>query len=222
MSDRRDYGRMSSDMRDALDQYSREEIADLLTHIVRVFVIESGGAVDVQPAAAAGMEDLRSLTFGQLMLHLQMNLPHEELKRFHISGASVWLEHNGAEIPVAGHGAEWPAEQPPDADIIDPPHAQGASLQMDVSPTPFGRDDFPQMEPTPSPLGPSSTVADLGQIERPDVGLRNQPVPEPSFPIERGGGPGSDAPGRRKKKSKDEANDDIGDVSDRFSMLELD
>ncbi len=118
MTERRDFGRMAAQMRSALDQYSREELADLLVHLTRAYVVEGNAPVSLDTSHGGGLDDLRDLSFPQLILHLQMNLPHEELRRFQVSGGRVWVEHQGREVALAG--GEVALELPPDAELIAP------------------------------------------------------------------------------------------------------
>jgi hypothetical protein len=209
MTERRDFGLMAGEMREALEQYSREELADLLTHVVRVFVVEGQSPVQVDHEdAPAGLDELKGLTFAQLVLHLQMNLPHPELQRLRVSGPDVWAEADGAELRMTGSGVDGPAEEPPDADIIGAHDSPGVFTQSAPTRRPFPSAPEPAPEPEPpSPwdLPPPASRQEAASIQRPDVSLRD---PAPQAP-----------PPRLPDPEPDE---DIGDASDRFSMLELD
>ncbi len=210
MTERRDFGLMAQEMREALDQYSREELADLLTHVVRVFVVEGASPVQVDhQEAPAGMSELEGLTFAQLVLHLQMNLPHPELQRLRVSGRDVWAEARGVELQLTGDGSAESAEEPPDADIISAHDGPGVFTQEAPARRPFpsaASEPEPAPEP-PSPwdLPPPASRQAAASIPRPDVGLRD---PAPQVPAPR--------------LPDSEPDEDIGDASDRFSMLELD
>lgn len=268
MSERRGVGRMTDQMREAMEQYSREELMDLLTHIVRVYVVEGGSGAGVSvESAPQGLSELRGLSFAQLVLHLQMNLPHEGLRRLHVSGSRVWVSSSeGRELDLT---EEAPLEAPPDPEVIEP------SAPVDEAPrgrvpaqeafgsrgarrggapgvsavdgpavgAPRGRDEgsAPLGAPRPrrAPRQDAASVAQrAGQVARPDVGLRGeQPSSTPRLPPsstreqrdwleDMGGGrrqaapPGSSpAPA---EASSEAVEDEVGEVSDRFSMLELD
>lgn len=265
MSERRGVGRMTDQMREAMEQYSREELMDLLTHIVRVYVVEGGGAGVSVESAPQGLSELRGLSFSQLVLHLQMNLPHEELRRLHVSGSRVWMSSSdGRELDLT---EEAPLEAPPDPEVIEPsapvdesPRARvpaqeafgsrgarrgGApgvsAVDGPVVAAPQGREEgsAPLGAPRPrrAPRQDAGSVAQrAGQVARPDVGLRGeQPSSTPRLPpsstreqrdwLEDMGG------GRRQaassgpspaEASSESVEDEVGEVSDRFSMLELD
>lgn len=210
MTERRDFGLMAREMREALDHYSREELADLLTHITRVFVIEGASPVQVDhEAAPSGLSDLEGLTFAQLVLHLQMNLPHPELQRLRVSGPEVWIESEGRDVRLTQVAGDIPQEEPPDADIIGAHDSPGVFTQSTPARRPFPSAPEPEPAapepPTPWDLPPPQSREEAAAIARPDVGLRDPAprAPEPRLP-------------------DPEPDDDIGDASDRFSMLELD
>lgn len=194
MTERRDFGRMALEMRESLDQYSREELADLLTHIVRVYVIEGSQGVSVEAPPSPGMDRLKQLSFAQLMLHLQMNMPHEELRKFQVSGQSVWIEDNGREIHLT---ATEPAQElPPDADMIAPemvtppspravtPVAQPMAAAPPAPPSePWGsRDEAPRQAPA-DPWETRGTSAPRQAPSEPwgsrDTAPRQAPAPAP-------------------------------------------
>ena len=238
MAERRDFGPVAGQMREALEKYSREELADLLTHIVRVYVIE-GKEPQLSEAGKVSSEDnLRALSFPQLMLHLQMNLPHPELKRLRVSGDRVWAERDGAEVLIAGEPE--PDEQPPDWDEMgeaardETPRRRPRGVRAATGPV---RREAPP-EPTTPPPGtprrrraepaptPATMAAESAQVERPGVGLRDEPAspatpPRRERPSPREWFQEASAPPPAPSSSKD-PDDEVAERSDRFSMLELD
>ncbi len=268
MTDSRDFGRMALDLREALDTYSREELADLLTHIVRVYVIEGNSSVSMDGQASAGMQDMQNLSFAQVILRLQMSLPHEELRRLQVSGSRVWVESQGREIALTDDG---PNEMPPDPEVIEAPPAPAPERSYEpdpwetggrtaaptpapvaqnsessprvervrAEPEPWGGTPSVSRRTTPGAVAPRSamrdesatrtpgvTMEEVGSVQRPGLDLRTQPEAPARLP---------GAPPRRRRpswsaeptsdettvpdRSKDE---DVGDVSERFSLLELD
>jgi len=239
MTERRDFGPIAGQMREALDKYSRDELADLLTHIVRLYVIESDQAV-VQdaPAPSATFDHLRELSFSQLILHLQMNLDHPELAHLKVSGDRVWVERGNTELVLTGDvtpeaPGDFDSEEPPDADFINASgQRRGSSAPAAVRGPIYPEDqDFEPRPGTPgrrrptAPVTPEAVAEEAARVPRPPVGLRpaapaparqDSPVwaddPRPA----RGANPNNP---RQIDEGKE---DDIKDVSDRFSMLELD
>ena len=251
MSDRRDFSRNAQQMREALDQYSREELVDLLTHLVRVYVIEGDGGGPVEASAPAGLEAMRGLTFAQLVLHLQMNLPHEGLRQLQVSGGRVWVSEGGTEITLTAPPAP---EAPPDAEMIerDPPTRMSAEEafgagdvrrpargEVAVAGPVAPQATAPQArrEGTPRPRtqvrqGPAATAREAARVERPGLGLRAQPQASPRQPPTALATPrdwAAEMTPRRGQTSEpparepvEDEGDEVGEVSDRFSMLELD
>ncbi len=252
MSDRRDFGRNAKQMREALEQYSREDLLDLLTHLVRVYVIEGDGGggvgVETEPSSSMGLEALSELTFAQVVLHLQMNLPHEALRQIQVSGERVWVTSGGVEIDLVERR---PQEAPPDAEMIERDLPTRESVGED-----FGQRDVreptrgeravtgpvvPEAEPVAEPVAPregtprsrqsvgqtpSTTARDAGRIPRPSSGLRGQPstlrTPPPAADQDRDAGPSPRRGGSESLGDSGQEGEDVGDISDRFSMLELD
>lgn len=164
---------MAGEMRAALERYSREEIIDLMTHILRVYVLEetSPFTPDVQQPKA--VEELSRLTFPQLLLHLQMSLQHDELSLFRVSGNSIFVSLGEHEFMLGGPGPELAPTPPPTR--AEPP-----------------RISFPE-PPTPSfdelPAAPAAPVTGEADFELDDFIGRGsddeveeeprRPAPEP-------------------------------------------
>ncbi len=235
---RRDFGPQASQMRDALERYSREELIDLLTHILRLYVIEApDGVTEEVVSVPEPTLQLHDLSFPQLILHLQMNLAHAELQHLKVSGNRVWVERDGAEVLLTE--ADDPAESAetyPDAAEIEPRRAPAPARPAPEPPVDgpiFGEEaparsvgSFRSREPAPQ--GPSATAAEAGRIQRPSVALRDEvasppPRSAPAMPNWRdelqSSPPARPAPGR---KAKEPDEDEPRDTSERFSMLELD
>ncbi len=232
MTKSRDFGPIAGQIRGALDAYSKEELADLLTHLVRTYVVEADAPIQMETPQSTLPSNLESLAFAQLILHMQMNLPQSELKQFRVSGNRVWVEKNGREIVLSGGDEPAAMEEPPDADIIAP----APRIEMDSAPAVRVSQPSPGTRTEESapmiaqrdanaPVGTprartqpaQSTPAANSNVQRPSVRLRDEfgaaapPVgrqssgPKPRVP-----------PPEQPKKEK------VTDTSDRFSMLELD
>jgi hypothetical protein len=261
MSESRDFGRMALELREALDQHSREELADLLTHILRTYVIEANASINLDTGPQPGLGELRGLSFAQLVLRLQMSLPHDELRKLQVSGSRVWVEEGGREMNLTAWEEE-AAELPPDEEVISPPRSGRRAApepESESEPDPWdagpsrreGPPRVERVEASPSPWSPPPAVTreaapgvpaprrdapspgvrveEVGPVARPAAGLRGQqPNTSPRLPGEEA------RPGRRRPSWSDDPTSDevpaprgkgeaeVGDVSERFSMLELD
>ena len=232
MSDRRDFGPIAGQMREALEKYSKEELADLLTHIVRLYVIEADDVV-VQEATipVSSMDNLKTLSFSQLVLNLQMNLDHPELQQLKVSGDRVWVEgRGGSEVVLAG-GEDLDSEMPPDSSIIDPAPQRNRPIAVGPVRGPVFPEDEQEVEVRPGTPGqrrrevaatPGVVAEQAGRVARPSVALRDEEAPRaPVAPWNddppRGGGR-KNTPERPAEDDKD----DVTEVSDRFRMLEFD
>jgi hypothetical protein len=240
MTTPRDFGPLAGEIRHALENYERDELADLLTHIVRVFVIEGGSPkAEQQQTSAAG--DLSSLSFSQLILHLQMSLPHPELQRLRVSGARVWVESGNRTVDLTEVEQ---IEQPPDP-VVDPSPAPQSDDPFSANDPPF-RDAAPAAtgptqpawdDPSPQPGAfrsrgarrstPGTVAESAGRVDRPSVELRDEGAPPPSRQPPARSAP-KKAPARdwladeMAPNGGDDREDKVDDMSDRFSMLELD
>lgn len=106
MSQSRDFGPLAGQMRSALERYSKEELIDLMTHIIRVYVMEDTlpGTPDVHRPQAP--EELARLSFPQLLVRLQMMLQLDELARFRVSGDDVFVTIGDTELNFHGPAPE--------------------------------------------------------------------------------------------------------------------
>jgi len=139
-------------MKDALQKYSKDELIDLMTHIVKTYVVE--GTLPLAPdsgATRSGEEELARLSFPQLVLHLQMHLDHREFSAFSVSGNDVWVSMGNQRINLTTRqNAPAPAPDP----VPDPPPPQQSEAQI----TPGGRQAFGEPtreEPPRAPEGAS-------------------------------------------------------------------
>ena len=116
MSMARNFGPVAEQMAEALEQYSKEELRDLLTHIVKTYVVEGTLPLKPEVGMVSGDERLAKLTFPQLVLHLQMRLDHREWSLFSVSGEDVWVTSGGQRINLTGRPSSVPQASavPPD------------------------------------------------------------------------------------------------------------
>ena len=112
MSQSRDFGPAALEMKAALEQYTKGELVDLLSHLVQIYVVE--GALPekaaVKPMGKEGEDLFSRLSFPELILHLQMHLDHREWKQFSVSGDDVWVNAAGQRLNLTGRPEPIPPE----------------------------------------------------------------------------------------------------------------
>ena len=114
MSHSRNFGPLANQMRDALERYSREELIDLMTHILRIYVLEESVPMSPELRKPQATESLAGLSFPQLLLRLQTTLDVEELGRFRVDGATVYVTVGDAEFNLFGLTPILPPEPTPE------------------------------------------------------------------------------------------------------------
>jgi hypothetical protein len=152
MSMARNFGPVAEEMAQALEQYSKEELRDLLTHIVKTYVVEGTLPLKPEVGTVSGDERLAKLTFPQLVLHLQMRLDHREWSLFSVSGEDVWVTSGGQRINLTGRPSPMPQ-----ASAVAPD--QGAQPSAPLPPLP--EPPIPAAPPMPvaEPTAPARTSA---------------------------------------------------------------
>jgi hypothetical protein len=198
MSIARSFGPVAEEMSAALEQYSKEELIDLLTHIVKTYVVE--GTLPLKPDVGVSTSDeqLAQLSFPQLILHLQMRLDHREWNQFSVSGEDVWVSVGGQRLNLTGRPSALPQVQAPGrAPAAARPEAAAQPAAPAAAAAPPAPNPTPRQE-TPPQVPPQPTVERASD----EVGPAG-PAPEDL-----------DAPG--------EPFQDDAEPSDRFGMLEFD
>ncbi len=146
MTQSRDFGPEAAKMRDALARYGKEELIDVMTHILRVYVLEENAPLTPDVDQPQAFEELARLTFPQLILHLQMSLEHEELGAFRVSGSDIFIRLGENEFLLGGPGPQLAA---PAADgALSAEEETAAPPSAAVSkPFRFAKDPEPPAEP---------------------------------------------------------------------------
>ena len=220
MPSRPDLRELASNVKEAFGDLDRETLVDILTFVVKEYVVEGPPPMLVHQAET--LADLQGLTFAQLIQALQTRFDHPELSMFAVDGDQVSVRVGGVMQPLlaarqpagAAPAAELPRpqagvrvvettlQQRPAAPVpaqpgSAPPPARGVSLR--------GR---PQGEAAgQAPAQPAAPAAPQGQQPPAQPAAQGQPAqgqPQPSAPEEK----------------KPEGSGD--DASARFSLLELD
>ena len=113
----------------ALERYSKEELIDLMTHLLRVYVLNESTPLEPQLAKPSAPEELAKLTFPQLILHLQMSLDLEQLGLLRVDGKEVYITLGerefrlGGPTPIPMEEVEALRAQAPEAAPVEAPTA---------------------------------------------------------------------------------------------------
>ena len=93
MSDRVDPRRVAGEIREALKEYPREALVEILTHVFKEYVVESPPLLTaVEPESLA---ELSSLSFPELVRTLQLRLDLPELAALEVDGGQVYVRAAG-------------------------------------------------------------------------------------------------------------------------------
>ena len=212
MPTRPDLRQIATNVKDALADCDRETLLDLLTFVLKEYVVE--GPPPMLMHQAETIADLGGLSFAQLVVALQTRLDLPELALFAVDGERVSVRVGGVMQALdASRAAPPAAELPRPAAGV---HIVETTLQ--------------QRPPTPTqPAQVAAAREQQGTAPRPSGGLslRGQPTgggagaPAPAQPA----APAAPAPGAApaaapagEKKDSPEGDD----ASARFSLLELD
>jgi hypothetical protein len=221
MPSRPDLRELAAHVKDAFGEMDRETLLEILTFVVKEYVVEGPPPMLVHQAET--LAELQSLSFAQLIQALQTRLDHPELAMFAVDGDQVSVRVGGvlqpllaARQPLAGAATEPPRPQagvrvieptlqqrpaaPQPAQMTPPPSAAQPPPAAPPPPRGLSIRGRPQAEPGPQPSAPQGA-----QPPTPGAQPPAQPAPQPGAP---------------EQKDKPEGSGD--DASARFSLLELD
>jgi len=230
MPSRPDLREIASNVREAFSEADRETLLDVLTFVIKEYVVEGPPPMMIHQAET--LSDLKGATFAQVITAMQTRFDHPELAMFVVDGEQVSVRVGGvvqpllaARTPAGGTAADLPRsaagvrvvesnlQQRPPA----PPPAPGVQMvdtrpaaapQAASSAPPPARGVSVRGAPGPSPGAP-----------RPPQGA-NPPAQQPPA-----GGQGAQpvAPAAAAAPASDKPESPGGDdASARFSLLELD
>jgi hypothetical protein len=216
MPSRPDLREIASNVKEAFADADRETLLDILTFVVKEYVVEGPPPMLIHQAET--LADLQGQSFAQLITALQTRLDHPELAMFVVDGEQVSVRVGGVvqpliagRQPLGGSAAELPRPQagvrvvettlqqrpPPSAQIPGTgaaPPPRGLSIRGQPTATPSAPSGAQPATPRAQPPGPAA----------PPAGAASPPAAAPP----------SAAP------EKPESSGD--DASARFSLLELD
>lgn len=204
MPSRPDLRDLASNVQEAFADMDRETLLDILTFVLKEYVVEGPPPMLVHQAET--LADLKNASFAQIISALQTRFDHPELQMFAVDGEQVSVRVGGVMQPlVAGRAA-------PAAELPRP----SAGVRV-VETTLQQRPPQPAPQPQPQASAPPP-VRGLSLRGRPqgDAAPAQPPAQQP--PAQQP--PAAAQPPAEKPADKPEAGGD--DASARFSLLELD
>jgi hypothetical protein len=204
MPTRPDLRDIASNVRDAFADLDKDALLDILTFVVKEYVVEGPPPMLVHQAETLG--DLKNATFAQLISALQTRFDFPELAMFVVDGEQVGVRVGGVVQPLIGQRQPLAPVAPP-AQFVDTRPPQPGVRVVETS---------LQQRPQPAPA-PSRGLSVRGQPSEGQAPPAPAPQPAPSPP------PAANAAapeGQGAKPDKPEGSGD--DASARFSLLELD
>jgi hypothetical protein len=222
MPSRPDLRELASNVKEAFADADRETLLDILTFVLKEYVVEGPPPMLVHQAER--IADLEGMSFAQIIAALQTRFDHPELQMFAVDGDQVSVRIGGVMQPLlaARQGAP-AAELPrPSAGVrvvettLQQRPAQPAPAQPSQSQSQAQSPSQPGSAPPPS-RGLSVRGRPSGDAASAPAGPA-QPA-QPAAPAPAAGAAPAQPPGE-KPADKPEAGGD--DASARFSLLELD
>lgn len=164
MSSSRSFGPVAEQMKGALQKYSKDELVDLMTHIVKTYVVEGTLPLRTEGDDRRSEEELARLSFPQLLLHLQMRLDHREWSAFSVSGEDVWVSIGGQRLNLTSRQTAPSSAPPSQSGAYEPIEPPGTRLAREGTQA-FG---------TPTDTG----------MEEEETPPESSPEEAPDFPVE--------------------------------------
>jgi len=217
MPSRPDLREIASNVKDAFADADRETLLDILTFVIKEYVVEGPPPMMIHQAET--LADLQGQSFAQLITALQTRCDHPELAMFVVDGEQVGVRVGGVvqpllpgRQPLAG-AAELPRPQAGvrvvETTLQQRPPAPPAPTQVPgTAPPPRGLSIRGQPGAPPAPQ-PSGAASPSPQSQPPAGQPPAQPPAAPSA---------SSAP----PASSDKPETSGDDAAARFSLLELD
>ncbi|HEX4453077.1 MAG TPA: hypothetical protein VH143_19530 [Kofleriaceae bacterium] len=206
MPTRPDLRDIASNVRDAFADLDKDALLDILTFVVKEYVVEGPPPMLVHQAETLG--DLKTATFAQLISALQTRFDFPELAMFVVDGEQVGVRVGGVVQPLIGQ--RQPLAPPPQMQVVD------TRPQPSVRVVETTLQQRPQPAPAPPPSRGLSVRGRPADGEAPAPPPQPAPAPAPAPPAANSAAP----EGQGAKPDKPEGSGD--DASARFSLLELD
>lgn len=209
MPSRPDLREISSNVKDAFSEMDRDALLDILTFVIKEYVVEGPPPMLVHQAET--LADLKSTSFAQLITAMQTRFDFPELAMFVVDGENVGVRIEGVVKPLLA-----PRTPPPGMQMIDTRQPAAAPPQPGVRVVETAVQQRPQPAAAASAPPPTRGLSVRGRPsdgEAPPATATTAPAPAPAQPTP---APAGAAP----EKDKPEGTGD--DASARFSLLELD
>lgn len=153
------------EIKSALERYTKEELIDLMEHLLRIYVLNEPVKLDTNISKPETLKDLAGCTFTQLLSQLQTSLEMDELGKFRITPYTVYVSIGEAEFDLNGPTPTLAAEHQSDPPAEDDENLSPAERMDAVDSKPWRR------APQPAPAAPAShtetpSMADLFANDR--------------------------------------------------------
>ena len=216
MPTRPDLRAIASNVKEAFADMDRETLLDILTFVVKEYVVEGPPPMLVHQAET--LSDLKGASFAQVITALQTRFEHPELAMFVVDGEHVSVRVGGVMQPLL-------AARQPLAPATELPRPAAGVRVVETTlqqrpPQPAAQQAAPQQAAPPQPGSAPPPVRGVSLRGRPQgegAGPEGAPPAPPSAP-------GHAAPqAAPQPASPDKPEPAVGDdASARFSLLELD
>jgi hypothetical protein len=230
MPSRPDLREIASNVKDAFADADRESLLDILTFVIKEYVVEGPPPMMIHQAET--LADLQGQSFAQLITALQTRFDHPELAMFVVDGEQVGVRVGGVVQPLLagrqplGGAAELPRPQagvrvvettlqqrpaPPPTHVPGTaPPPRGLSIRGQPGASPGGAQGAQGGHG--GQAGPGSATSATSAASPPGQGPSPSPGGQPP-------GPSSGVPSAAPTDKPESSGDD---ASARFSLLELD
>ena len=217
MPSRPDLREIASNVRDAFADADRETLLDVLTFVLKEYVVEGPPPMMIHQAET--LSDLQGVSFAQLITALQTRLDHAELAMFVVEGDQVSVRVGGVVQPLLA------SRQPLAAELRPTPGVRVVETTLQQRPPAPATPAAAAPAPAPSASAPPP-VRGLSLRGRPtgDAPAAAAPSASPSASPSTAGQPApASAQGQPAAPASDKPEGTGGDdASARFSLLELD
>jgi hypothetical protein len=215
MPSRPDLREIASNVKDAFADADRETLLDILTFVIKEYVVEGPPPMLIHQAET--LADLRGASFAQLITALQTRFDHPELAMLVVDGEQVSVRVGGVVQPLL------PGRQPL-ASAADLPRPQAGvrivetTLQQRPPPSQQQQPSQPGGQPSGAAPPPTRGLSIRGQPGAAPQPTSSSPAPQPA----QGTGGQPTAPSSAAPQPNDKPESSGDDASARFSLLELD
>jgi hypothetical protein len=209
MPSRPDIRELASHVREAFADADRETLLDVLTFVVKEYVVEGPPPMLVHQAEK--LSDLQGATFAQLITALQTRFDHPELAMFVVDGEQVGVRIGGVVQPLIGQRTA-----PAAAELPRP------SAGVRVVETTLAQRPAPPAQQAPQQAPPPARGLSVRGAAVPGTGgVASSPPPAAAPQAQPPAQPAQPAAPQPPAAEKPEGNTG-DDASARFSLLELD